>query len=1124
MKKIIIFFTIALFGFPNYAQVGINNIDPKASLDITATNQANPSNTDGLLIPRIDTFPTTNPTAAQQGMLVYLTTTSGSNNPGYYYWDNNAGPAAWVGVFRDEDWTEVGSDLERQSGDVYIGNTNTTDNNLYISNKLIDWDNNLYYLDPNSLSKVNKLSLDNGSSTNPSFYFSSSDTGFFSPTSSTIAYSASGTEAFRIQDNGKITFGTTSASSFDILMKNSFNTKSLSLGANNSANIPLIDGMITGDSQNNIISTSILTGNRTFSHSAIKSTSVIGDVFVALAENLGATVYGVRSVISEDNTVGNKYGIYSDATKTNSYAGYFLGRVSIGTTTSNNYILPSTRGSNGQVMRTDGVGNLSWVTPTQSDADWFEEGTTSAPNTINDNIFTNGFVGIGDNTPDNILDVEYTGNTDHGVSISYNNTDNSGPTRALIISSENLAGATSSITGAYIQVKNSTGTNYTTSVYAFNTASGTKNIGLSAVANGAGQNNYGNSGTANGASQNNYGGFFTANSTIGKNYGVKGYAFGAATNWAGYFGDLATIPEVGSGNVYIQDLLQVDGALKFTSGANNNYILKTDASGNATWVDPTVIFTNTNTQNTLDQAYDEGGVGAGRIIAADSGAVSIEGSDGFQVTGTSGTGATISLSGAGTRMFFNPRKGAFRAGSVNDTQWDNANVGNNSFAVGLNNIASGSNSVAMGSYNETSGNSSIAAGSYTTASGNYSVAAGYGTIASGSSSIALGGNSKASGNSSTAFGSQAQALGDNSIAFGSFTKAFSFSEIAIGIHSTTYTPLSTTTFNASDRLFVIGNGVDSSNKSNALTIYKNGLLNINDEYNMPLVDGTANQIMQTNGTGQVSFVDPTGLQDADWYETGGTPPNSINDNIYTNGKVGINNVSPSSSLDIVSNSSGSAGQLSVTESDANDGARILFKNTVETSRKWTIYARSDNTAADNYFNIHNTTIGNILSVRGNGKIGIKMDPNTNELEVNGKASKATSGSWIANSDRRLKKDIVKIEGKTALDKIMKMKGVTYLWNDTQTGINRPTDIQYGFIAQELMQVFPEKVTMDNLGFYQTAYGDYDPIFVEAIKELKTEVDILEEENQQLKQQLKKYEDLEARLSALEDKSPLTINN
>ncbi|MBK8686276.1 MAG: hypothetical protein IPN26_15570 [Bacteroidetes bacterium] len=61
------------------------------------------------------------------------------------------------------------------------------------------------------------------------------------------------------------------------------------------------------------------------------------------------------------STGGNHYGIYSNVTKSNSYAGYFLGRVSIGSNVLNNYILPLSRGTNGQIMQTDGTGNVSWV-------------------------------------------------------------------------------------------------------------------------------------------------------------------------------------------------------------------------------------------------------------------------------------------------------------------------------------------------------------------------------------------------------------------------------------------------------------------------------------------------------------------------------------------------------------------------------------------------------------------------------------------------------------------------------------------------------------------------------------------------------------------------------------------
>lgn len=154
-----------------------------------------------------------------------------------------------------------------------------------------------------------------------------------------------------------------------------------------------------------------------------------------------------------------------------------------------------------------------------------------------------------------------------------------------------------------------------------------------------------------------------------------------------------------------------------------------------------------------------------------------------------------------------------------------------------------------------------------------------------------------------------------------------------------------------------------------------------------------------------------------------------------------------------------------------------------------------------------------------------IDNLTNTFEVGGEASKASAGDWLANSDRRLKKNIYPISGGTALEKISKMNGVSYEWNDTQTGTPRPKGIQYGFIAQELMEVFPEKVIKDKQGFYQTAYGTYDAFYVQAIKELKQELDkkelrIIELENkvnqlQAYKVESEKTNELENRVKKLE---------
>ncbi|MCB0432000.1 MAG: hypothetical protein KDD18_02825, partial [Mangrovimonas sp.] len=55
------------------AQVGVGTTTPNATLDVRSSNQTTPSNNDGLLIPKMDNFPATQPTAVQDGMMVFVT-------------------------------------------------------------------------------------------------------------------------------------------------------------------------------------------------------------------------------------------------------------------------------------------------------------------------------------------------------------------------------------------------------------------------------------------------------------------------------------------------------------------------------------------------------------------------------------------------------------------------------------------------------------------------------------------------------------------------------------------------------------------------------------------------------------------------------------------------------------------------------------------------------------------------------------------------------------------------------------------------------------------------------------------------------------------------------------------
>jgi len=106
MKKLaLILFAFAFTSLQ--AQVGINTTDPKAQLEIKATNQAAPDATDGILIPKVDAFPTVNPTVDQDGMMVYLTTDVGANLKGFYYWDNTN--SVWKSISGDKGWSLTGN-------------------------------------------------------------------------------------------------------------------------------------------------------------------------------------------------------------------------------------------------------------------------------------------------------------------------------------------------------------------------------------------------------------------------------------------------------------------------------------------------------------------------------------------------------------------------------------------------------------------------------------------------------------------------------------------------------------------------------------------------------------------------------------------------------------------------------------------------------------------------------------------------------------------------------------------------------------------------------------------------------------------------------------------------------
>ncbi|GAA4432058.1 hypothetical protein GCM10023091_03610 [Ravibacter arvi] len=89
------------------------------------------------------------------------------------------------------------------------------------------------------------------------------------------------------------------------------------------------------------------------------------------------------------------------------------------------------------------------------------------------------------------------------------------------------------------------------------------------------------------------------------------------------------------------------------------------------------------------------------------------------------SGNAVPVMGAGTRLMWYPEKAAFRAGSVAGTQWDGANIGDYSVAMGNGARASGNSATAFGLRTGAVQQSSFAVGEDSYASGAASVAMGY---------------------------------------------------------------------------------------------------------------------------------------------------------------------------------------------------------------------------------------------------------------------------------------------------------------------------------------------------------------------------------------------------------------
>lgn len=252
-----------------------------------------------------------------------------------------------------------------------------------------------------------------------------------------------------------------------------------------------------------------------------------------------------------------------------------------------------------------------------------------------------------------------------------------------------------------------------------------------------------------------------------------------------------------------------------------------------------------------------------------------------------------------------------------------------------------------------------------------------------------------------------------------------------------------------------------------------GSLGVGGDITIPnsswLKDASGNNLIRSTASG--------------WVNVGNTPPVIT---LYASSEVRLKNLVPikdDAGYEWMNMTSG--GFLRI--GSGNPGAITLFGGSSprysDGTNNYTFWHAGNFTPSDYVPTTRTITAGDGLVGGGNltANRTISVDATVARMNATNTGSLTVTGDVIANSDKRLKKNIKRIGNALAI--VQLLGGYEYDRKDIDLH-------QAGVIAQEVEEVFPTAVSEDEKGIKSVAYNQLIALLIEAVKEQQIEIENL----------------------------------